>query len=104
MKPRSKAPLFAQAQNISDDFLYLVFQQIRIRHARRVIHAAPCRDDEMLKTSALISDRCAIESNEGAGEVKTGAARWSIATWWQFEQATVAKSCPLRAVSAQFTI
>ena len=100
MKPRSKAPLFAQAQNISDDFLYLVFQQIRIRHARRVIHAAPCRDDEMLQNI-----RVDIRPlREGAGEVKAGAARWSIATWWQFEQATVAKSCPLRAVSAQFTI
>jgi hypothetical protein len=56
------------------------------------------------KTPALMSGRCAIESNEEAGEVRIGAARWSTVTWWQFEQATVAKSRPLRAVSAEFTI
>jgi hypothetical protein len=59
---------------------------------------------ECCKTSALISGRCAIASNEGAAKVRTGATRWSTATWWQCEQATVAKSCPLRAVCAEFTI
>jgi hypothetical protein len=45
-----------------------------------------------------------IEWNEAPGGARSGAPCWSIATWWQFEQATVAKSWPLRAVSDELTI
>ena len=40
MKPQSEASLFAQAQNVGDNFLNLVCQQIRVGHASRTIQAS----------------------------------------------------------------